>query len=40
MALRRRIRNVVFAVPDAADTVVGRNGTMTPPRRLMNVGSN
>ena len=40
MALRYKIRNAVFAVLDASDTVMGRKGPLMPPRRLMNVGSN
>ena len=38
--IRRGIRDVVFWILDSIDSLVGRRGDLTPPRRLMNVGSN
>lgn len=40
MALRQKIQNGVFGLLDAADVMLGRKSPLTPPRRLMNVGSN
>lgn len=37
--IRRKIRNAVFAVLDTADSITGRCGPLTPPRRLMNGGT-
>lgn len=37
--IRRKIRDVVFAVLDTADSLTGRRGPLTPPRRLMNGGT-
>jgi SAM-dependent methyltransferase len=39
MMIRRKIRDAVFAVLDTADSITGRRGTLTPPRRLMNGGT-
>lgn len=35
-----KIRNAIFAILDVGDALIGRRGPMTPPRRLINVGSN
>lgn len=40
MALRHKIREVVFAALDIGDAITGKKGPLTPPRRLMNGGSN
>lgn len=37
--VREKIRNAAFAMLDARDVLIGRKGPMTPPRRLINVGS-
>ena len=37
--IRRKIRDAVFAVLDTADSLTGRRGPLTPPRRLMNGGT-
>lgn len=37
--IRRRIRDTVFAVLDKADSLSGRSSPLTPPRRLMNGGT-
>ena len=38
--LRRIVRESVFATLDLFDTITGRRDPLTPPRRLMTVGSN
>jgi len=38
--IREKIRHAAFAMLDARDVLIGRKGPMTPPRRLINVGSN
>lgn len=40
MNIRHNIRNVVFWTLDAFESLVGRKDPLTPPRRLINVGSN
>lgn len=38
--LRSGIRNAIYWALDAGETLAGRRDPLTPPRRLMNVGSN
>lgn len=40
MTIRNKLRDAVFAMLDARDTLIGSRGPMTPPRRLRTVGSN
>src|SRR4051812_3500401 len=38
--LRHSLRDSIFAILDAGETITGRREPLTPPRRLINVGSN